>query len=84
MAIAKKPTQTPKPIAKKTVAKMPSSGPMAKVAKPKVSPSPTPKFLMPTIADYRKSAAYKSGGMSYKEYVDTSKQVYDAKYGKKR
>ena len=86
MAAAKKPTQTPKPISKKIKPKMPGMGPAAKVAstaKPK--PKPTPKFTMPTIAEYRSSAAYRSDNpMTYKEYVFTAKEVYDAKYGKRR
>ena len=48
-------------------------------------PKPTPKFTMPTIAEYRSSAAYKSDNpQSYKDYVYTAKAVYDAKYKKKK
>jgi hypothetical protein len=64
----KKSTQTPKP----------------KVT-PKVTPktTPKPKFTMPTVAEYRKSAGYKTNSQSYKDYVFTAKEVYDAKYKKK-
>jgi hypothetical protein len=80
MAAAKKPTQTPKPISKKTTPKMPGMGPTAKVT-PKTTPKP--KFTMPTVAEYRKSAAYRTNSQSYKDYVFTAKEVYDAKYKKK-
>ena len=62
MAATRKPTQTPKP----------------KVM-PKVTPKPTPmpKFTMPTIAEYRSSAAYRSDNpMTYKQYVERAKEVY--------
>lgn len=44
---------------------------------------PTPKFTAPTVAEFRKSAAYKTDSMGYKEYVDTAQQVYNAKRKKK-
>ena len=47
-------------------------------------PKPTPKFTMPTIAEYRQSAGYKTDSQSYKDYVYTAKAVYDAKYKKKK
>ena len=69
MAVTRKPTQTPKPKV---------------TSKPKPKATPIPKFTMPTVAEYRKSAAYRSdNGQTYKEYVFTAKEVYDAKYGKK-
>lgn len=49
--------------------------------KPKATP--TPKFTAPSVAEFRKSAAYKTDSMGYKEYVDTMYQVYQAKYKKK-
>ena len=83
MAATRKPTQTPKPIAKKTTPKMPGMGPVAKVAS-KAKPTPKPKFTMPTIAEYRSSAAYRSDNpMTYKQYVERAKEVYDIKYKKK-
>jgi hypothetical protein len=52
MAATRKPTQTPKPIAKKTTPKMPGMGPVAKVAsKPKPKPAPGPKFNDKKIQD---------------------------------
>lgn len=49
--------------------------------KPKATP--TPKFTAPSVAEFRKSAAYKTDSMGYKEYVDTMYQVHQAKYKKK-
>jgi hypothetical protein len=83
MAATKKPTQTPKPISKKIAPKMPGMGPTTRVAS-KAKATPTPKFTMPTIAEYRSSAAYRSDNpMSYKQYVERAKEVYDIKYKKK-
>ena len=42
--------------------------PMAKSPTPK--PKSNPKSSLPTLAEYKQSAAYKSGAMTYKEYVD--------------
>jgi len=52
-------------------------------ATPKATAKPTPKFTAPTVAEFRKSAAYRTDSMGYKEYVDTALQVYNAKYKKK-
>jgi hypothetical protein len=41
-----------------------------------------PKFTAPSVAEFRKSAAYKTDSMTYKEYVDASYDVY--KYKLKR
>lgn len=42
-------------------------GSMAKsTAKPKASSTPT----LPSLAEYKESAAYKSGAMTYKEYLN--------------
>ena len=72
MAVTRKPTQTPKPKVTPKVT-------------PKPKATPIPKFTMPTVAQYRKSAAYRSDdGQTYKEYVFTAKEIYDAKYGKKK
>lgn len=35
-------------------------------SKPKPTPSPT----LPTLAEFKQSAAYKTGAMTYKQYVD--------------
>lgn len=71
MAATKKPTPklmpSPKPIAK-PVAKKP-----VQIAKPKSTPS------LPSLQDYKKSAAYKSGDMTYKEYLDIAKAQQSAK-----
>ena len=63
MAI-KKPT--PKPTVK---------APIKKTAAPK----PTPKPSLPSVEDYRKSAAFKTNSMSYKEYLDIARAQQSAK-----
>ena len=76
----KKATPTPKP---KTTAKAtpkPTVKPKATV-KPKVKP--IPKFTAPSVAEFRKSAAYITDSMGYKEYVDAMYEVYRAKYKNK-
>lgn len=39
--------------------------------KPKATPSP--KKTLPTLAEYKQSAAYKTGSMTYKQYLDSFK-----------
>lgn len=51
--------------------------------KPKTSKTPKPKFTPPSLAQYKKSAAYKAGDMTYKEYIAVSKNVFKAKNKKK-
>ena len=74
--MATKPTPTPKP----------SFRPKAGLAKPprKVTAkiTPVPKFTAPTVAQDKKSAAYKTDSMSYKEYIDAIYDVY--KYNLKK
>ena len=53
----KKPTPTAKPVSRAIGPKKPM---------PKPSSSPT----LPTLAEYKESAAYKTGAMSYKQYLD--------------
>jgi hypothetical protein len=69
---------TPKP--------KPTSRPKVGLAKPprKVTAkaTPFPKFTPPTVAQYKKSAAYKTDSMSYKEYIDAIYDVY--KYNLKK
>jgi hypothetical protein len=76
MAMPKKVTPTPKPKVKAT------PKPTAK-AKIVIKPKPTPKFTAPSVAEFRKSAAYKTDSMGYKEYVDALYQVHQAKYKNK-
>lgn len=60
LASSKKSTPTPKPRPTRV-------GSLAKpTAKPKPSASPT----LPTLAEFKQSAAYKTGAMTYKEYID--------------
>lgn len=48
---------------------MATKKPMPKITiKPK--PKPSPKKTLPTLAEYKTSAAYKTGSMTYKEYLD--------------
>lgn len=35
--------------------------------------TPSPKKTLPTLAEYKQSAAYKTGSMSYKQYLDSFK-----------
>jgi hypothetical protein len=69
---------TPKPTPKPKVMAKPTA---KATVKPKATP--VPKFTAPTVAEFRKSAAYKTDSMGYKEYVDTAYQVYQAKYKRK-
>lgn len=81
MAVMKKASPTPKPTAR----------PKAGIAKPerktkvivKPSVTPTPKFTPPTLGEFKKSAAYKAGDWTYKQYVDYFQAQYNAKYKKK-
>lgn len=38
--------------------------------KPKATPKPSPKKTLPTLKEYKQSAAYKSGDLTYKQYLD--------------
>jgi len=58
--------------------KSPTPKPKATMT-PKVKATPMPKFTPPTIAQYKGSAAYKAGDLTYKQYVAASKSVFDAK-----
>ena len=44
--------------------------------------TPVPKFTAPSVAEFRKSAAYKTDSMSYKEYIDAMYNVYKYKLKK--
>jgi len=46
-------------------------------SKPKITP--TPKPTLPSLAEYKKSAAYRTGSQTYKEYLDIAKQLQNAK-----
>lgn len=39
-------------------------------AKPMAKAKPTPTPTLPTLAEYKQSAAYKTGAMTYKDYID--------------
>lgn len=75
-----KKTPTPKPKATDVGRMMGKTKPLF-TAKPKATP--TPKFTAPTLSQYKSSAAYKAGNMTYKEYIAVSKNVFDAKNKKK-
>lgn len=57
--------------------------PMPKVGQVKAKREPMPKFTPPSLQDFKKSAAYKTNSMTYKEYLSTAEQVYKAKLKKK-
>lgn len=42
-------------------------GPTSK-AKPMATPKPAP--TLPTLAEFKQSAAYKNGGLTYKQYLE--------------
>ncbi len=80
MAAMKKPSATRKPAV--TVPGYKSTGvkvPVAKTAtpkasvKPKASPKPSPVKTLPSLAEYKQSAAYKTGSMTYKQYLEVFK-----------
>ena len=59
------------------------------VPKTKVAPTPKPRpsktpFKAPTLKEYKTSAAYRVGEMTYKEYVEIAEQVYKSKKKKNR
>ena len=78
MRMQKKATPTPKPKVKVKPTPKPTA---TKKATPTAKPKnvPVPKFTAPSVAEFRKSAAYITGSMGYKEYVDTMYEVYKAK-----
>jgi hypothetical protein len=41
--------------------------------------APIPKFTAPTLAEYKSSAAYKAGDLTYKQYIAASKNAFDIK-----
>ena len=48
-----------------------------------VKATPKPSYSAPSLADYKKSAAYKNSDMTYKEYLKASKDAYNARMRKK-
>lgn len=52
---------------------MPISKPNPKgkvISKSKPTPKPSPTPTLPTLAEFKQSAAYKTGAMTYKDYLD--------------
>jgi len=43
------------------------------------TPKPKPKPTLPSLAEYKTSAAYRTGSQTYKQYLDTAKQLQKAK-----
>ena len=71
---------------KKSPMPKPKASPMAKpktTMTPKPKATPMPKFTEPTLAQYKSSAAYKAGNMTYKQYVAASKNAFDIKAKRK-
>jgi hypothetical protein len=58
--------------------KTPTPKPKATVT-PKPKSTPKPKFTPPTLGQYKSSAAYRAGDLTYKQYIAASKSVFDAK-----
>lgn len=74
--IMKKVKPTPKPTAR------PKAGLTKPPRKVTAKITPVPKFTAPSVAEFRKSAAYITDSMTYKEYVDASYDVYKYKLKK--
>lgn len=68
---------TPKPTPKPKIASKPKVTPKPKVV-------PTPKFTAPSLQDYKKSAAYTTNTLTYKEYVAIAKDVYKTRLKKRQ
>jgi hypothetical protein len=67
---------------KKSPTPKPKVTPMAKpkaTVTPKPKVTPIPKFTAPTLAEYKSSAAYKAGDLTYKQYIAASKNAFDIK-----
>jgi len=75
------PKPKPTPRFKAGLAKPPRK--VTVTVKPKPKATPTPKFTAPSVAEFRKSAAYITDSMGYKEYIDAMYRVHQAKYKKK-
>ena len=50
----------------------PKSTRVGPLAKPTAKPKPTPTRTLPTLAEFKQSAAYKAG-VTYKEYLDMAR-----------
>ena len=58
----------------------PKTTPKAKATMtPKPKATPMPKFTPPTIAQYKSSAAYRAGDLTYKQYVAVSKKAFETR-----
>jgi hypothetical protein len=45
--------------------------------------TPAPKFTPPTLAEYKSSAAYRAGDLTYKQYIAATKNAFDIRNKKK-
>ena len=71
---------------KKSPTPKPKASPMAKpkaTVTPKAKATPAPKFTPPTLAEYKSSAAYRAGDLTYKQYIAATKNAFDIR-NKKR
>ena len=71
---------------KKSPTPKPKASPMAKpkaTVTPKAKATPAPKFTAPTLAEYKSSAAYRAGDLTYKQYIAATKNAFDIKNKKK-
>jgi len=73
---------SPKPTPRPKVGLSKPSRKITVTVKPKPKATPVPKFTAPSVAEFRKSAAYITDSMTYKEYVDASYDVYKYKLKK--
>ena len=71
-----KPTPKPKPKVTPTSKTTPKPTTKATV---KATPKPSAKPTLPTLAEFKQSAAYKNGDWTYKQYVDFFKKKYGIK-----
>jgi hypothetical protein len=71
---------------KKSPTPKPKASPMAKpkaTVTPKAKATPAPKFTAPTLAEYKSSAAYRAGDLTYKQYIAATKNAFDIRNKKK-
>ena len=61
---------TKKPVVKIKPTAKPVPASAKKLMPGTAKPKPSPKKTLPTLKEYKQSAAYKSGDMTYKEYLD--------------
>lgn len=61
---------TKKPVVKIKPTAKPVPASAKKLMPGTAKPKPSPKKTLPTLKEFKQSAAYKSGEMTYKDYLD--------------